>query len=270
MRIYDGRGDKQAFPTKHTAAVISASRIVCRDSDYMTIRKNGRTDWSLFYCESGRMYIEDKILEAGQIWIYAPGVSQKYTVYRKDKTIYRYLHFTGSDMENLLDSLGIIPSAVLEANDTFADEGLEKIRNCMADDSALSGLKAEYHILRLLSKLAKCDAHASERHMTQQVTDNMEHSFGMEYDASYYANMLKISVSRFNHLFKECLGVSPYAYYVNLRITNACRLLENTDLKIKDIAEKCGYENALYFTQAFKREMGMNPSKYRKSNSISD
>lgn len=266
MLIYDGRDDKKALPTKHTAAVISASRIQCGNNDHMTIRKKGRMDWSLFYCESGRMYFEDTILEAGQIWIYAPDVSQKYMVYRRDKTIYRYLHFTGSDMENLLDTLGIHTSKALDVNKYGISEIMENIQNNLADDSPLARLNAEYTVLQLLSKLAKCDAQPSGMHMMQQVTDNMEHSFVAAYDAAYYAGMLKISVSRFNHLFRECVGVSPYAYYVNLRITNACRLLEDTDLKMKEIAEKCGYENALYFGQAFKKTIGMTPSMYRRKN----
>ena len=102
--------------------------------------------------------------------------------------------------------------------------------------------------------------------MMKRVTDNMEHSFSVAYDASYYADMFKISVSRFNHLFKQCVGIPPYAYYVKLRMANACSLLEDTDLKIQDIAEKCGYEDAMYFTQVFKKSIGLTPSNYRKLN----
>ena len=107
MQIYDGSRDKKSFSTNHTVAVTSANRIVCGINDHMTIRKKGKEDWSLFYCESGRLYFDEKILEEGQVWIYPPKTPQKYVMYSKDRTIYRYLHFTGSDVAQMLSSLCI-------------------------------------------------------------------------------------------------------------------------------------------------------------------
>ena len=65
MQIYDGRNDIKAAPTKHTVAVVSTNRIVCGENDQMTIRKNGREDWSLFYCESVRLFFGEDVLSAG-------------------------------------------------------------------------------------------------------------------------------------------------------------------------------------------------------------
>lgn len=232
----------------------------------MTIRRNGREDWSLFYCESGKLCFEDCILEAGQVWVYAPNVPQKYTMYSKDKTIYHYLHFTGSDVTDLLSSLGITLSYPIEVKSNSFSGVLDSIENSMLDDGALSKLCAEYHTLHLLSMLVRHRTHFSNVHMMKRVTDNMEHSFAAPYDASRYADIFRISVSRFNHLFKQCVGISPYAYYVRLRMANACSLLEDTNLRIQDIAGKCGYADAMYFTQVFKKNIGLTPSNYRKLN----
>ena len=263
MNIYDGRGDKKAFPTNHTVAVVSAGKIVCGRHDFMTIRKSGREDFSLFYCEKGCLHFDDKLLKAGQVWIYAPKIPQKYVMYSKDNVIYRYLHFTGSDAAGLLSSLGIALSTALDITGSDVIDVFEHIQNNLSDESALLGLRAEYHVLYLLSRLAQVAAGPSQSHRMKRITDDMEHSFMKEYDAAYYADMYGLSISRFNHLFKDCIGVSPYAYYMQLRIANARSLLEDTDLKVKDIAEKCGYKDALYFTQAFKKETGMTPSAYR-------
>lgn len=264
MQIYDGANDKKAKITSHTVTVVSANQIKCSSTDMMTIRKNGRTDWSLFYCENGCLYFEDKILKAGQIWIYPPKVPQKYKMFSDDKTVYRYLHFTGSDVFGLLDSLNICLSTTIDVKKQSLSNIFDLIQDSLSDDSGISVLRAEYHTLRLISKIATAKPATSEIHMMKRVTDNMEHSFASEYNATLYADMLGISVSRFNHLFKECIGVSPYAYFVRLRIINACNLLEDTNLKIKEIADRCGYKDPLYFTQAFKKETGKTPSDYRK------
>ena len=268
MQIYDGRDDKKAFSTTHTAAVISSNRVVCAELDQMTLRKNGRQDWSLFYCEAGRLYFDDRVLETGQVWLYAPGVPQKYTMYSQDKTVYRYLHFNGSDVAGLLSSLGIVCSVPIQVKSGVLTGLFDQIQNCIADDSPLSGLQAEYHTLQLICQIAENRLQSSETHLLKQVTDRMEHSFATPYDAQLYAQMLNLSVSRFQHLFRQHLGQPPYAYYVQLRIANACSLLEETDLRIGEIAETCGYEDAMYFTQAFKRITGLTPSDYRKAKQL--
>ncbi|MBE6883723.1 MAG: AraC family transcriptional regulator [Ruminococcaceae bacterium] len=266
MRIYDGSEDKKALPTKHTVAVVSSNRFVCGDSDSMTIRKKGRVDWSLFYCETGCIYFEKECLRAGQVWIYAPGVPHNYTIYGRDDTIYHYLHFMGSDMEKLLASLGIRCSCVIEVSGGMLSEIFANIQNSLNEEGAIGELQAEYHTLYLLSRIARYRKGSSKIQLMKRVTDNMEHSFTLEYDARRYADILQVSISRFNHLFSEYVGRSPYAYYTGLRIANACSLLEDTGLKIKDIAERCGYKDPLYFAQVFKKETGKTPSAYRKIN----
>lgn len=265
MLIYDGRNDKKTFPTKRTAEVISAGRIVCGENDHMTIRKNGREDWSLFYCEAGLLYLDNSVLKTGSVWIYPPKVPQKYTIYSADHTVYRYLHFTGSAVAELLTSVGIAPSMPIEVKRTMISVIFDHIQDCMADGSSLSGLKAEYQTLNLIAQIATASGRLPEIHLMKRITDNMEHNFAEPYDPVRYADMLNLSVSRFDHLFKQYMGVSPYAYYINLRISNARNLLEGTSLKIKDIATKCGYQDAMYFTQAFKKETGMTPSAWRRA-----
>lgn len=266
MRIYDGSNDTKALPTKHTVEVVSSNRMVCDSNDRMTIRKKGRGCWSLFYCETGRICFENSTLNGGQIWIYPPEIPQKYIIYGKDKTVYYYLHFTGSDIVQTLSSLGIAYLTVLNGENNALSEILDNIvQSCMADDGALSKLQAEYHTLYLLSRLATGKKQPLEPNAMKQITDDMEYTFASKYDPSRYATRLNISVSRFNHLFKECIGLSPYAYYLNLRIKNAAGLLETTNYKIKEIAAMCGFEDPLYFAQVFRRIKGITPTQYRKN-----
>lgn len=271
MRIYDGSSDKKAFPTKHTIAVVSSNRIAYESNDCMTVRKNGREDWSLFFCESGIMYFDDQVIEPGTIWIYPPKTPQKYISYSKDKNTYHYLHFTGSDVDEVLNSLGIRACAPIQVkNIKLILKIFDSIRSAMCDVSFLSRLTAEYYTLFLISQIANNEKKNHTPDSFKQVLDDMEHSFSQEYDASRYAEMLNFSTSRFNHLFKKHVGQSPYMYILSLRINNAAALLEETDIRIKDVAEKCGFKDPLYFTQAFKRIRGITPTQHRKLNRFLD
>jgi len=65
--------------------------------------------------------------------------------------------------------------------------------------------------------------------------------------------------------FKKQLGVAPYRYYLNLRLKEACRLLEHTDRKILEVAGVCGFSSQHQFANVFRREHGCSPRQYRES-----
>ena len=265
MEIYDGSGDKKAQPTSHTVAVVSAGRIICGERDHMTLRRAGRLDWSLYYCEAGCVYFDGKQLSAGQLWVYPPGVPQCYTMYSKDTAIYHYLHFTGSCVDELLQKLCIPSCSVFEANDNLSSV-FQQIRQATAGCSFEDQLQAEYQTLRLLRRLSQSKANGATS--LKRVIDDMEHSFALPYDANRYAALLSLSPDRFNHLFKEAVGIPPHAYVTTLRMRNAKALLEDTALPVGKISEKCGYNNPLYFTQAFRKHTGMTPTAYRAAHKL--
>ena len=267
MQIYDGSKDKKALPTKHTVSVISANRIVTT-KDWMTIRKNGREDWSLFYCESGQLLFDDQILHEGQIWLYPPKTPHKYIGYSKNRVIYHYLHFTGSDLEQLLQDLAIPTHAPLSVDSKWVINTMQAITQALTADSPLNKLVAEYNVLYLLSRIANAKKQNCYTNTIARVVDEMEHNFAAKYDAGRYAKLLNLSESRFNHIFKAEVGISPYCYLLQLRINNAATLLEQTNLQIKQIAEQSGFEDPLHFTQAFKKATGVTPSIYRKQTSM--
>ena len=72
------------------------------------------------------------------------------------------------------------------------------------------------------------------------------------------------SSTRFSALFKQQTGVSPLAYFNNMKIKLACTMMRKTDLHINQICYKLGIEDALYFSRMFSKAMGMSPSEYRK------
>ena len=63
--------------------------------------------------------------------------------------------------------------------------------------------------------------------------------------------------------FSSRLGTSPKAFYIDLRLTLARRLLENTDQSVSTIAATCGFICGSDFARAFKQRFGMNPSELR-------
>ena len=65
--------------------------------------------------------------------------------------------------------------------------------------------------------------------------------------------------------FKHYMGSSPIRHLTESRMKYALKLLGNTQLPVKEIAQKCGYNDQLYFSNIFRRHYGKSPREYRKS-----
>jgi two-component system response regulator YesN len=65
-------------------------------------------------------------------------------------------------------------------------------------------------------------------------------------------------------LFKESFGENFMDVVINLRVQLACKLLQETDESIQDIAERSGYSNSISFQRTFKKVKGFTPGQYRQ------
>lgn len=68
----------------------------------------------------------------------------------------------------------------------------------------------------------------------------------------------------FTRRFHLATGASPLEYVHQLRLNQARRLLESTDLSIQVVARELGYEDPSFFSRLFKREVSLTPAQYRK------
>ncbi len=72
-----------------------------------------------------------------------------------------------------------------------------------------------------------------------------------------------ISPSHFFALFKRQVGCAPIDYFIRLRMQQACRLLDETTLSVKEVAATLGYDDPFYFSRLFKSVNQVAPSEYR-------
>jgi AraC family L-rhamnose operon transcriptional activator RhaR/AraC family L-rhamnose operon regulatory protein RhaS len=61
---------------------------------------------------------------------------------------------------------------------------------------------------------------------------------------------------------RKGIGINEYITYV--RITNAEKILRETNLSVTQVADCCGYTDSNYFSTVFKHIKGIPPQRYRK------
>lgn len=77
------------------------------------------------------------------------------------------------------------------------------------------------------------------------------------------AEQFAFSPYYFHRLFTSIVGKSMIAYVRDRRIAYACKMLNETDQKVLDIALDLGFDSAQSFSRTFKAMTGMSPTEYR-------
>jgi AraC family transcriptional regulator len=75
----------------------------------------------------------------------------------------------------------------------------------------------------------------------------------------------EIGISKYylHRLFKEFIGCTPLQYLMDIRLEKAKHNLQYTNHNIADIAFSCGFSEAGYFSNTFKKHIGISPSQFR-------
>lgn len=87
-------------------------------------------------------------------------------------------------------------------------------------------------------------------------------------DAPDYARIaadLGMAESTLRRRFFKATGKSMHSFFIEERIGEARTLLANSDLSVKEVSERLGYNDVYYFTRQFKKHVGTPPSAFRKS-----
>ncbi len=88
-----------------------------------------------------------------------------------------------------------------------------------------------------------------EQHYTEPIT-NQE-----------LADLLFLSKGRFEHLFRENMGVPPLQYINELRVKKAMNLIKGSDSSLSEIAAAVGFGDYNYFGRLFRRYYGRTPKE---------
>jgi transcriptional regulator GlxA family with amidase domain len=100
--------------------------------------------------------------------------------------------------------------------------------------------------------------------IVRRCEDWLREHFDDHQAVSLVTEMAAIPARTLKRRFKAATGCSLMDYLQNLRVEEAKRLLENTELPIEEISERAGYSDASFFRRLFKRLTGLTPGHYRR------
>ncbi len=246
-----------------------------------TKRPKGRQDYQLLYIASGKGHFyfngKEHIIEKGNMILYRPHETQLYYYYAKEKTEVYWVHFTGCDVDTILDYYQMPNSENVFYTGTSPDyewlyrQMIQELQLCRANYEELLSLMLR-HVFMVINRYIK-EGQTNSSHIQNEI-ERATHYFKEHYHESIsiedYAASRHMSACWFIRNFKQIVKMTPLQFITNLRITNAKSLLESTSYNITEIAQTVGYDNPLYFSRQFKKYTGVSPKEYKRKKFGSD
>lgn len=142
------------------------------------------------------------------------------------------------------------------------EEILEKVLTAGELEEAMDILSD--YCVKICEKLNN-QKNASGRKYALLAMDYIEKNYSnCDLSLNSVCSYLNISTSRFSTIFKQTTGTTFTDVLIGLRMQKAKELLEHTNMKNYEIAERVGFNDSHYFSIAFKKITGKTPTEYAK------
>lgn len=241
-------------------------------------------------CGIHRIFDEALECHEGDIYIINCGVPHKY--YAKGETEYPTVVTLLFDAKELLCGNSSNPESPGFCYGVFRDnmpvsysmlnsEVFGEVNNLLCHiQSELTQKKLEWlaavkaRLVLLLITLGRyvnladtlCSEHPKQWGIISAVVHEVFEHFGeTDMTLETIASSLYVSKSYLSRMFLNVMGEQFADYVRRVRISYACELLRNTNLKNKDIVERCGLKDVPSFYRLFKTVKGVTPLQYRLS-----
>lgn len=212
-------------------------------------------------------------LSKGQGFLIEP---ETFTFYQADKEepwSYLWVGFGGSGAGKLIQDIGLNSRQLIYQCD-YGEELKEivfsMLKHTQSTVSNMYYLQGRlYDFFSVLTRDVVIDFYEDTTKGSIYVQDAIAYirnNYSKGINVSDIAEYLSINRSYLYTIFKDSLDLSPKEFLTKFRISRAKEQLTLTDLSVEYIAYSCGYKNSLVFTKAFKQEIDMTPSQYRKIN----
>ena len=269
MEVYN----KELTPICYTAAAVKILRLKMEPNrDCFRMHWHDRVE--IIRLHEGEMYAGYgnylTKLHAGEMMIFPPKMPHQ--GYTGDSNVdYDVMMFDVRSFYNDTEICKTYLPAIFDGRATFKNvmtdsdtiECFDKIFQ-KAKDNSLEITAEIYRLFYLLfeKNLVELRDEISRDNAIMEMIKYMEQNFQQELTTASIAAHFGYSSAHFGRKFKRATGLTPMNYLKIFRVEEAYKMLKHEGGSIKEIAERCGFDDSNYFTRCFKSHFGVPPKKY--------
>ena len=212
-------------------------------------------------------------LEANQGFLICPGQVNTYYADEKTPWEYAWLEFDGVKALEYMEMAGLgwdRPVYYLKKREEGAL--LKEELMAIVDNPFRSSINQIGHLYLFFDALIRSSVNRKTMVQSGKMRDTyikeaisfIEMNYGRAISVEDIADFCNINRSYLNRLFKESTGKTLQNFLMYYRMNRAAELLKVSELTVNEIGKRCGYQNQLHFSRAFKTIFGLSPMQWKK------
>ncbi len=103
----------------------------------------------------------------------------------------------------------------------------------------------------------------ASQQLVERIREFVANNYANTFTREQIAAELGVSPAYVSRVFRQQCGMALWDYVSEYRIARACELLKHSDLTITEVAFTVGFNDAAYFSRAFRKGTGQSPAAYR-------
>ena len=191
--------------------------------------------------------------EEGDSYFLQVGTKHRYFSDKENPWQKIFINVSGSLLDSLIEGYGL--------KKFYYFKGLnlkEELHRIFALAKESSGDCTEEIICLLNRAFFKMREHINAQAYTsdtaEKIKEYLRNNAATKFRIENLCKYISRSESQTIKIFKKAYGITPYAYFLNKKIKLAEEMLLNTNLSIKQIADKLCFTDEYYFSNLFKEK----------------
>lgn len=203
-------------------------------------------------------------LTAGDTYFLPIGHDHLYFSDSDDPWVKIWVNFSGPLVPALTAAYGIEDRCRFAG--LYTGDLLRSIIRVAEEHAADGTLSATLYLHEIFYRMGRARETRSFHPTASALRDFIDLHFTEPIDAAAMGRAVGKSVSQCNRLFRSTYGQTPYQYLLERRIDLALLLLENSSMSVREIAAHLSFCDEYYFSNLFKKKVGVSPRAYRLGN----
>ena len=228
-----------------------------------------RNQYIIHYVLSGEGYFNGNSVRSGEGFLITPELSvEEYYSNPKNPWTFLWIISEDSAMEYYFDRHCADESCgIFKFHNEYVLESVARELDGMDAWSASSSLLAELFLRIFNSSIAennRGEGGGAKQYFNFAVS-YIKANVHLPISVNKICKIIGVSQPYLYNVFKDGSGLSPKGYITACKLSEAKRLLSETDFNVTEIAAAVGFPDPLAFSRFFSKNVGHSPTEYRKS-----
>ncbi len=216
------------------------------------------------FTQDGRSYL----VQPGELYILRRNVNHVYRTGPAGFYDKQFIAVEGVLLDSLLLATGLDTCDHVAPRDPGTVEAiLREVREVFTAKSPGFTTELSRIAYRLFLTLAR-DVSLRYPEPLRAAIEHIDRNLNRQLSTRQMARVAGLSLTHFNRLFRQHVGISPKQFFIRHKMEWAEHLLTQSLFSVKEVASTLGYDDPLYFSSQFRRHTGLSPRHYRQAGGL--